>query len=113
MTRFLPFPTGRFTEDEWRAAYRFTLAEEDAAREAAWNVSVTPDVAERTSISEVDLAYLSLVSDDLAQRVAAFRRESLPGHDVAPDDAGIARLREKEWEELRAHLRRELDGRTT
>ena len=113
MTRFLPFPAGRFSEHEWRAAYRFMLDEEDAAREAAWNVTVTPDVAEWTSISEVDLAYLSLVSDDLAQRVAAFRRESFLGRDVAPDDGDTAQLREKEWEELRAHLRRELDGRTT
>lgn len=112
MTRFLPFPAGRFSEDEWRAAYRFMLDEEDAAREAAWNVAITPDVAERTSISEVDLAYLSLVSDDLAQRVTAFRREALGG-DVAPDDAGTVELREKDWEELRAHLRRGLDGRTT
>jgi hypothetical protein len=106
--RFLPFPVGRFSESEWRAAYRFSLDEVDAAREAAWNAAVTADQAEHAGISEVDLAYLSLVSADLAERVEAFRRDSLANHDVRLDDVGLAERREKEWEELRAHLRRGL-----
>jgi hypothetical protein len=106
--RFLPFPVGRFSEREWRAAYRFSLDEADAAREAAWNAAVTADQAEHVGISEVDLAYLSLVSADLAERVEAFRRDSLANHDVPLDDVGLAERREKEWEELRAHLRRGL-----
>ena len=70
MTDFLPFPFGLFTEAEWHAAYRFCLDEADAEQQAASNAAVTAAEAERTHISEVDLAFLSLVSEDLGGRVA-------------------------------------------
>jgi hypothetical protein len=106
---FLPFPFGWFTEAEWRAAYRFYLDEADAAREAAWNAAVTTDQAEQIGISETDLAFLSLVSAELAERVAAFRRELSILRSAQLDDRGIAEARDVEWEELRAHLRRSIE----
>lgn len=90
MTNFIPFPVGRFTEAEWRTAYRFCLDEADAAREAASNASITEDEAGRISISECDLAYLSFVSRGLADRVEAFRREVLRRRFIPLDDRGIA-----------------------
>ena len=112
MTHFFPFPFGRFSEAEWLAAYRLCLAEADAVREAAWNAAVTADQAETIRISEVDLAFLSLLSTELADRVAAFRHECIARSFVPMDDIGIADAREKEWEQLREQLRRSSEERS-
>jgi hypothetical protein len=108
MTTFYPFPIGRFSKAEWLAAYRLWLDDADAEREAASCAAITPEEAERVSISEVDLIYLSFVSEDLAARVEQFRREVTARENVPLDDRGIAEEEEAEWEELRAHLRKGL-----
>jgi hypothetical protein len=111
MTDVFPFPFGRFTEGDWLAAYQLCLDEADAVREAAWHAAVTAEEAETISISEADLVYLSLVSTELAGRVAAFRREVLSRPFVPMDDRGISEAREREWETLRSELRRGIDKR--
>ena len=108
MTNFYPFPIGRFSEAEWLAAYRLWLDEADAEREAASNSAIMPEEAERVSISEVDLAYLSFVSEDLTARVDQFRKEVTRRANVPLDDRGIAEASEVEWEELCAHLRKSI-----
>lgn len=110
LTNFYPFPIGRFSKAEWLAAYRLWLDEADAERQAASNAAITPEDAERVSISEVDLAYLSFVSGDLAARVDQFRKDVTWRAFVSLDDRGIAEENEAEWEALRAHLRKSIRG---
>ena len=80
-------------------------AESEASERA--NLQILP--GQRIDISEVDLAYLSLVSSDLEQRVNAHRREFMPRL-VELDDVGLAEERERAWIELKAHLRQGLRG---
>lgn len=103
---FLPFPFGLFTRAEWESAYRLYMPENDAKHQAAFNSQITAAEARRIDISEVDLAYLSLVSDDLAARVTAFRSEVHSVSTPRQDDVGIAESREAAWQALREHLRR-------
>lgn len=106
----LPFPLGRFTEAEWLAAYRQFLSDEEATGHAADLSMITEDNAWRIDISEVDLAYLSLVSADLSDRVARYRRDVYAANgDVSVEDRGLAGRRELRWEQLRAELRKRLE----
>ena len=86
------------------------MKEREAAAEAEFRAALTESMASRTSISEVDLAYLSLVSRELEERVNQYRRECLP-ESPHLDDVGIAEDREKEWVELKDYLRRGLNGK--
>lgn len=108
-TRFYPFPFGKFTESEWKAAYGLFMNDSDASRQASFNVNCLFDPQKPTDISEVDLAYLSLVSDELSARVDAHRREMVPQWALSLDDAAIVAARDQNWLELRTQLARGLD----
>jgi hypothetical protein len=103
-----PFPRGKFSESEWRASFSLFMSQADAEAEARDRANIGANEAERTTISEVDLAYLSLVSDDLAKRVDDYRREVSARPFIPLDDVGLAEEREKKWIELKDHLRRGL-----
>ena len=80
------------------------MSARDAASEATSRAELSPTEASRTSISEVDLAYLSLVSPELEERVNEYRRQCAP-ESPHLDDRGMAEERERRWVLLKDHLR--------